>query len=422
MLSLIGLAVRNLARQRRRTALILAALAFGVTAVVGVRGFLNGLQASVIKGFAEGTVGALQVHAAGFMRSTEAAPLKPNLDVSGDLLQRIQAVKGVRAAAPRIFFPGMVSVGEQTAFVFAVGVDPVRERDCCPRRLDLVDQGRFLGGAANGGEGTANGGEGTVAESMVGLEVLRGIGGAVGQKAAYITNDIDGVMNAVETDVVARIAAPTQGEKKLALLSLSAAQELLRMPGRATEIAVAVDNLDHVDRVATRLREALGPDYEVHTWMELAASARDAVDYQNRALGVVIGAFMIVILVGVANALLTSVLERVREIGTLMAVGARRRQVLLLFLFEAAALGVLGSLIGCAAGSGIVALLAINGVDLTTPGASLPQHLEPFIRLDFLGRMVGICTVGSVVAALWPAWKASRLRPVEALAGVGGGG
>ena len=415
MLSLLSLAVRNLTRQRRRTALILAALAFGVTAVVGVRGFLNGLQASVIKGFAEGTVGALQVHAAGFMRSTEAAPLKPNLDLSGDLLTRIEAVQGVRAAAPRIFFPGMVSVGEQTAFVFAVGVDPVRERDCCPRRLDLVDQGRFLGASASGGEGAA-------AESMVGLEVLRGIGGAVGQKAAYITNDIDGVMNAVETDVVARIAAPTQGEKKLALVSLAAAQELLRMPDRATEIAVGVDNLDHVVRVAERLRAALGPDYEVHTWKELAAGARDAVDYQNRALGIVIAAFMVVILVGVANALLTSVLERVREIGTLMAVGARRRQVLLLFLFEAGALGVLGSLLGCAAGSGIVALLAINGVDLTTPGASLPQHLVPFIRLDFIGRMVGICTLGSVVAALWPAWKASRLRPVEALAGVGGGG
>ncbi|MCC7072859.1 MAG: ABC transporter permease, partial [Deltaproteobacteria bacterium] len=415
MLSLLRLALRNLTRQRRRTALILAALAFGVTAVVGVRGFLNGLQATVIKGFAEGTVGALQVHAAGFMRSTEAAPLKPNLDLTSDLLQRIEAVKGVRAAAPRVFVPGMVSVGEQTAFVFAVGVDPVRERACCPRRLDLVDQGRFLGASANGGEGAA-------AESMVGLEVLRGIGGAVGQKAAYITNDIDGVMNAVETDVVARIAAPTQGEKKLALVSLSAAQELLRMPGRATEIAVAVDNLDRVERVAERLREALGPTYEVHTWTELAPTARDALDYQNRALGVVIAAFMVVILVGVANALLTSVLERVREIGTLMAVGARRRQVLVLFLFEAAALGVLGSLLGCAAGSGIVALLAVNGVDLTTPGASLPQHLVPFIRMDFLLRMVGICTIGSIVAALWPAWKASRLRPVEALAGVGGGG
>ncbi|MBI1946223.1 MAG: ABC transporter permease [Deltaproteobacteria bacterium] len=407
MLSLLGLAVRNLARHRRRTAMILAAIALGVTAVVGVRGFLNGLQSTLVRGFAEGTVGAMQVHAQGFMQSNEAAPLTPNLDVSGELLTKIEAVPGVKAAAPRITFPSMLSIGDSTAFVLAVGVDPAREQGCCPRRLDLVEQGRFLAGAS---------------ESLVGLEVLRGLGGKVGGKAALLTGDVDGVMNAVDTDVVGQVAAPTQGEKKLVLLSLAAAQELVRLPGRATEIAVAVDDLDHVHQVADRVRVALGPTYDVRTWDELATVARDAVAIQNRALGVVTGAFLIVILVGVTNALLTSVLERVREIGTLMAVGARRRQVLFLFLFEAAALGVVGAAIGCAAGSAIVAVLGVKGVTLTTPGASLPQTLYPFIRLDFLLRMVALSTVGATLASLWPAWKASRLRPVEALAGVGGGG
>ena len=407
MVPLLRLAVRNLARHRRRTGLILAAIALGVMAVVGVRGFLNGLQSTLIRGFAEGTVGAMQVHAEGFLRSNEAAPLKPNLDLTGDLLQRIEAVEGVKAAAPRIMFPSMLSIGDQTAFVIAVGIDPVREKDCCPRRLDLVEQGRFLSGPS---------------ESLVGLEVLRGLGGAVGGKAALLTGDVDGVMNAVDTDVVGQIAAPTQGEKKLVLLSLAAAQELVRIPSHATEIAVGVHDLDRVGKVAERVRAALGPGYDVRTWDELAATARDAVDMQNRALGVVTAAFLIVILVGVTNALLTSVLERVREIGTLMAVGARRRQILVLFLFEAAALGVVGAVIGCAGGSALVGLLAIKGVTLSTPGASLPQTLYPFVELDFLLRMVVMSTVGASLASLWPAWKASRLRPVEALAGVGGGG
>lgn len=407
MLTLIGIAVRSLARHRRRTALILAAIALGITAVVGVRGFLNGLQSGLIRGFAEGTVGAIQVHAQGFLQSNEAAPLKPNLDLTGDLLTRLEAVDGVKAAAPRITFPSMLSVGDQTAFVIAAGVDPAREQACCPRRVDLVEQGRFLQGDR---------------ESLVGMEVLRGLGGAVGQKVALLTSDVDGVMNAVETDVVGQIAAPTQGEKKVVLLSFAAAQELVRLPGRATEVVVGVDDLDEVHQVADRVRATLGPSYDVRTWDELAATARDAVDMQNRALAVVTGAFLAVILVGVTNALLTSVLERVREIGTLMAVGARRRKILALFLFEAAALGVTGAVVGCAAGTAIVAVLGINGVTLTTPGASLPQTLYPFVTVDFLLRMVALSTVGASLAALWPAYKASRLRPVEALAGVGGGG
>jgi putative ABC transport system permease protein len=224
-------------------------------------------------------------------------------------------------------------------------------------------------------------------------------------------------MNAVDTRVGAELLAPTQGEKKLVLLPLSAGQELVRMPGRATEIAVRVDKLAHVDAIAERLRAALGPDYEVHTWKQLAPFADDVVSTQDAALSVITVIFLIVIMMGVANALLTSVLERVREIGTMVAVGARRRQILAMFVIEAALLGVAGAVVGGAAGSALIGAVAVNGVDLTTPGASVPQHLIPFIEPAFLARMLALSTIGAILAALWPAWRASRMKPVDALAG-----
>jgi putative ABC transport system permease protein len=247
------------------------------------------------------------------------------------------------------------------------------------------------------------------------MELARSLGAAGGQSAAILTNDIDGVMNAVDTSLAGTLAAPTQGERKLVLIPLAAGQELLRMPGRATEIAVAVHELERVDEVADRLRAALGPDWEVHTWQQLAAVAKDVVETQNTALGIITSIFLIVILMGVANALLTSVLERVREIGTMMAVGARRRQILALFVMEAAVLGILGAALGSLAGTLIVSALAVNGIELTTPGASTAQHIVPFVELRFLVRMFVLCGVGASIAALWPAWRASRLRPVEAL-------
>lgn len=160
----------------------------------------------------------------------------------------------------------------------------------------------------------------------------------------------------------------------------------------------------------------LGVEYEVHTWKDLAPVAKDVVETQNTALGIVTVIFLVVILMGLANALLTSVLERVREIGTMLAVGAKRRQVLTMFVIEAVLLGVLGALLGCALGSAIVMALSVNGVTLTMPGASIPQHLVPFVEVKFLVRMVALSVVGATFASLWPAWRASRLRPVEALA------
>jgi putative ABC transport system permease protein len=403
VVTLFRIALRNLARQRRRTLLVLLAVGLGVTAVVGVRGFLNGLQSSLVLGFAEGTIGAMQVHRAGFLSSVDAAPLTPNIDVSGDLLARIEAIEGVRATSPRIVFPGMISVDDASGFALIVATDPARELKTSPKRKDHVVTGTWLGAPD---------------ASLMGMELARSLGASAkpSSRVAVLTNDVDGVMNAVDTSLVGTLAAPTQGEKKLVMLPLAAAQELLRIPGRATEIVVGVHELDDVDAVAARVRAALGPEYEVHTWKELAPVAKDVVETQNAALGIVTVIFLVVILMGLANALLTSVLERVREIGTMLAVGAKRRQVLIMFVIEAALIGVLGALVGCAFGSAIVFALSVKGVSLTTPGASIPQHLVPFIEPSFLVRMVIMCVVGAVVASLWPAWRASRLRPVEALA------
>jgi putative ABC transport system permease protein len=247
---------------------------------------------------------------------------------------------------------------------------------------------------------------------------LHGVGGTVGQRLTLLGNDADGVMNAVDTTLVGQLAAVTGGEKKLVLVPLSVGQGLVRMPGRATEIAVGVVDRKRVDDVTARLRTALGAGFEVTPWTELAPFARDAVMEQDLALNIITAVFLVVILLGVANAMLTSVLERVREIGTMMAVGTTRRQVLTLFTLEAAMLGILGGVLGCLVGSAVVAVLALHGVTLTTPGASLPQHLVPFIELSFLVKMVVLCGVGASFAALWPAWKASRLHPASALASV----
>jgi putative ABC transport system permease protein len=297
----------------------------------------------------------------------------------------------------------MVNVGDETVFALVIAVDPKRELECCPRRKDFVVSGAWLPEATS---------------SLLGMELARSLKASPGARTALLTNDVDGVMNAADTALAGSMAAPTAGEKKLALIPLGLGQELVRMPGRATEIAVRVHDLKRVDEVADRLRAVLGPDYEVHTWKELAPAAKDVVETQNTALGIVTSIFLLVILMGVANALLTAVLERVREIGTMMAVGAKRRQVLLLFVMEAAILGVLGAVLGCLVGSGIILALAQNGIDLTTPGASIPQHLVPFVEPRFLLRMIALCAVGAALAALWPAWRASRLRPVEALASV----
>lgn len=400
-LRLLPIALRNLTRNRRRTALTVAALALGVMGAVGARGFLNGLQESLILGIVEGGQGALQIHRKGFLKSTEAVPLTPAIDDDEQLYRTILETEGVRAIAPRIAFAGMVNAGDESPFARLLGTDPARELETSPRWREALARGRWLEGGA---------------ELLIGMELADAIDVTRGDRVALLTNDKDGVLNAIEATVVGELATLTQGDKRLVLLPLDKAQELLRMEGQVTEIAVALHRLDDAAAVKARLEQRLGERYEIHTWHELAPLVSDARELQNKVIRVVIGIFLFIILMGVTNTMLMNVLERVREIGTLLALGARRRQVLQLFVVEAALLGAAGGSLGALAGWALVLGLGAVGIRLTTPGATMPQLIVPVVAPSFLVGMVLLGVVGAALAALYPAWRASRLSPAAALA------
>ncbi len=398
---IVRLALRNLFRNRRRSALTVAALAVGVLSVVGVRGFLDGLQGSLIGAVTEGGVGAIQIHRAGFLRSREALPLAPDLDAAGPLIERVRGVPGVRAVAPRIPFAGMVAGDEETALAMFLGVDPADEAAVSPVRARLLAQGRWYDASG----------------LVIGRELGRGLRLSPGAKVALISNDRDGVMNGVELTLDGTLDSPTLGEKKLVVLPLAKAQELLRMEGRATELAIAIAPGADVDRVAAALRVQLGADYEVHSWKQLATTADEARSTQDAALAIVTLAFLLVILMGIANTLLMNVLERTREIGTLVAIGMRRRKVVQLFVLEGVLLALSGALIGDLIGAGIVVGLAQEGIRFVTPGSSAPQLIVPSLNPWFLLVMLALSVLGAIVAALPSALRGARLDPVSALAG-----
>jgi putative ABC transport system permease protein len=128
------------------------------------------------------------------------------------------------------------------------------------------------------------------------------------------------------------------------------------------------------------------------------------------------GIFLIVALLGIVNTMLMSVLERTREIGTMMALGVRRHSILVLFLLEATVLGCLGGFVGASLGSALV--FRIGKVGLHFHFGTSTLHVHPFVDLTFFVIALVLATAGAVLAAIWPALRASRLRPVTALASV----
>lgn len=408
MNALLSMAFRNVLRNRRRTLITLAALMVGVAAVGTIRGILNGLQRSIITGTVEGTVGALQVHRAGYLANVMSTPLSLDFEADEALLTKVREVRGVRAVAPRIQFAGSLTLSAtdendtpEALFFAATAIDPAQEFKVCPKREELFTGGTVLDDT----------------HVVLGDALAAAFQAKRGAEAVLLAPDRDGSLNGELALVGGEMRAIMPGEMKVAVVPLSLAQRLLRMEGRVTELAISVEDVTQVDRVAEDLRAALGPAFEVHTWGELAPERRGIMAIEDAISVVVSVVFLILMLLGVANTMLMSVLERTREIGTMMAVGLTREAVLRLILSEALVLGLLGVTAGVLLALGITYGALAPGLHVTPPQATMAIDIFPFLTARFLLIVSAIAVVGAVLFALYPARRASRLRPVEALAG-----
>ncbi|MFL5322460.1 MAG: ABC transporter permease, partial [Myxococcaceae bacterium] len=238
----------------------------------------------------------------------------------------------------------------------------------------------------------------------------------VSQWPALLAADRDGSLNGANVTVGGLLLSVTPGDRKYGFVPLLTAQNVLHMENRVTEYAVGVEKDADLDRIKGELQAALGPDYDVKTWSEVLPFIKDLTSTQDKVFTIITNIFLFVVLLGIVNAMLMSVLERVREIGTMLAVGMRRRQITMLFLLEGAVLGAVGGALGVLLGAVIVTVMNHKGIPLPAPGATTPSIVKPFVPVAFLVRSLLFATVGAGLAALWPAWRASRLRPVEALA------
>jgi putative ABC transport system permease protein len=285
----------------------------------------------------------------------------------------------------------------------ATAFDPVREYQVCPKRTSYVAKGSRALGPEDG-----NG-------VLVGKGISEALALKPGETVVMQAAGERGNVNALDLSLVGFLPSLHPAEsKRLATVELRFAQELLRMKGRVTGYVLGVVELKNVDEVAARVRGALGEGYEVTTWKESDPLSLNRTRMFQAIFGFVALILCLLVATGIMNTSLMSVHERVREIGTMMAVGVRRAQISVLFLWEAVLLALASASVGAGLGLAVIAFFARNGVLGGAPGgeqALIYPHVGPF----FLAGVMVFTVVGAVLSAVYPAWKASRLRPVEAL-------
>lgn len=398
------LALRNLTRQRKRTGLALAGIGFGAIALMLAGGFMEWVFWAMRESAIQGRLGHIQVTRPGFLEAGVARPFDYVLPDHAPEFDAISKAPHVALVAPRLTFTGLASRGEISVPFLADGVDPVKEA-----RLS-VDFRIARGEGLSEADGTG---------IIVGMGLADLIGVKPGDTLTLLATTADGGLNGVETHVRGVFYTSNKVWNDGALrVPIALARDLLRVQGAHTWV-VLLDDTRNTAPALDGLRALLaarGAQLELTPWTALADFYNKTVGLFTRQMNVVRLIIGLIIVLSISNVLVMGVLQRTSEIGTLMAVGLRRRRILALFLSEGALLGLLGGGFGVAAGWALAELISYIGIPMP-PAPGMDKGFTAEIRVTWplaLGTFA-LAALTTLAAGIYPAWKASRLGIVDAL-------
>jgi putative ABC transport system permease protein len=410
MRNLFKIAIRNLLRYKRRTLLTASLVTIGVVFVLLFISISGSFKNMMIGQMTDSMLGHLQVHRKGYLVSIDSLPINMNLRMQAykKLEGILKQEPEVEAFSPRIKFGGMFSTFVETTNIRLNGVYPDRELKAVPLLPSRV---------TNGGGKSLEKGEIWIPELM-----SKSMKVNVGDTVVIIATNKDGSVNGKQFKVSGVLESATGPGGRDGYIHLEDAMEVLRMEEmEVSEVAIRLKDFSHLHSFQAKLEGLLSgelnkqgmPIYEVHTWEALSP-------FYNIARMIDMMAFFIklmlvaIVLVSIMNVMIMAVYERVREIGTIAAIGTLPGKILSMFVVEGFSLGLLGVIAGNVLGMIIIIIVNLSKITFSfgrQTGLILSAKVAP---MDMLIISL-IVIVISVIASLQPAFKASRMEPIKAL-------
>lgn len=398
----VAIAFRNVARNARRSVIALIAVGFGIIAMLLAAGFIEDILYGMREETIETHLGHIQITKPHYLEAGLSSPFDYLLPDSMPERQMLEKTNRVVVVSPRLSFNGLISLGETTVSFLADGVEPEKEKTLA-KQLKIIS-----------GENLSESEPKTV---ILGQGLATSLGAKIGDKVVLVANTQRGGVNAVEVTVRGTFSTVTKAYDDVALrLPLKTAQQLLRVQGTHRWV-VLLDKTENTNEVVASLRQQFdSKKLEVVPWVQLADFYNKTVTLFSRQVTVMKLIIAAIIVLSISNTMMMSVMERTGEVGTGMALGNSRRDVLSMFMSEGLILGITGAIVGVAVGFGLAALISYIGIPMPPP----PGATEGFtakIRVTFglTVQALVLAVITTLVASAYPAWKASRMIIVDAL-------
>ncbi|MFQ6618146.1 MAG: ABC transporter permease, partial [Fidelibacterota bacterium] len=350
---LLKLAYRNVLRNKRRSLITFSAITISIFMLVLSSGIMTGIGNQSKRNIIDTQAGHLKIFSPQYWENRETLPLEYTLKDAYLILKLISENPEIQGSAERIVFPAMLNDGVNNLFCIGIGIDPERDKNV------------FKIAESINGEYLSPGDE----KMLIGIGLAKILGVTAGDQLTLIARTR---YNAIEArDLIIKGIINTGNpeiDNVAVFIPIKLAQQSLEMNGDITEITLRLKDLGKINRMKIQLKRELernGISGIISTWRDLS---RDFISLHNAkkgGFGVIMAIIVIISAVGIVNTMFMSTFERTREIGMMMALGFKDRDVKRLFLLEGAILGGSGSLLGSLLGSILTYAGEIYGINLT---------------------------------------------------------
>ena len=405
------LAFRNIFRNFRRSLLSFLTISIGIGLSILLIGFSIGMEQQSVRLSVATRLGHVKIYGKGYTENNMTLSLDSTISGYDRIISALETEPAVHNMAERILFSASLTDGLDELRVTGTGIDPYREN----RAFGLsghVSEGEYL-----------NNNEERMLLSNVLAELFNV---STGEILTIISRTKYGAITALDAEIAGIYhSANPEVDNSFFFLPLNTAQMLLEMENEVTEIAVFGNSMEEAVPLRGIIESSIDTGaLDIVTWEYMARDLLRLYDIRANARIIIYTILFIMAFASIMNTMLMSVYERFREIGTIMALGLRRRKILALFACEGMFLGIFGSAFGCLLGGGYTYYLKHYGIDFSRFGSSgfgnIP--LGSVIYADINAGMVLVFfLIGVAVAlisAVYPSVKGARLEPTDALRSV----
>ena len=392
----------NTLRNRRRSLVTVTVAALGTAAILLAGGFAYSTYEGLAQAAARSS-GHLIVANPAHFTSEEDVPLQHGIENAAQVQKALLGDPQVRYVLPRVDFNGLISNGDKSTIMLAVGIDPDAE---------FAVKGPFL--KVKEGEILQSGA--TEPEIVLGESLARSLKAKTGSSLTLMVSTTEGALNAMDVKVKGLVSTGIPDlDKRLVYTDIKTAQKLLNTT-KVSSLGVFLSSMEATDPAQKRLSDLL-PKMTVESWLKQAFFYKSVRDLYNRIFGALGAIISVIVVFVVANAMAMAIIERTREIGSLRAMGTLPGQLIRSFSFEGMFLGGTGAIMGAVLALGVALLLMVFPVQMPPPpGRSTGYPLMVTIDAAMYATTILMMIVLAMLSSAWIARSTLRQPIVNALA------